>query len=309
MRSYTINIIPGYAADPVVHISQYDKDYPIYFTIMDGNTEADLTGVTALFSMTKPDGTKAFEECAIADGKVILFVTAQMSAAAGNGTAKITLTKNTRKESTSKFTIDIESAAAPVDYFSDYEMNYYEDVISRIENMMLDAEDIQSYATAAAQSASAAQTSAAQAQAIAMDGARACFPVGTILMTTENVNPSTYIGGTWVALNDVFLFAASETHPAGETGGAETVALSTAQLPAHRHYTINMAKAEAGVSPDYQHTVARYDRETTSWEDCHYQLNGNSNDANGGRTSPTGSGQAHDNMPPYVAVYMWKRTA
>ena len=309
MRSYTINIVPGYAADPTVHISQYDKDYPIYFTIMDGDAKADLTGVSAYFSMAKPDGTKAYEECAISDDKVILFVNPQMSAAAGNGTANITLTKNTRKESSSAFDFVIDAAAAPVDYFSDYEMNYYEDAISRIENMMLDAADIQSYATAAAQSASAASASAAQAQAIAMDGARACFPVGTILMTVENVNPSTYIGGTWVALNDVFLLAASETHPAGETGGAETVALLTTQLPAHRHYTINMAKAESGISPDYQHTVARYDRETTSWEDCHYQLNGNSNDANGGKTSSTGSGQPHDNMPPYLSVYIWKRTA
>lgn len=309
MRSYTINIIPGYAADPSVRVSQYDKNYPIYFTVMDGDSEKDLTDTTAYFSMLKPDGTKAYEECAISDGKVILFVTPQMSAAAGAGIANITLTKGTKKESTSQFSFVIESAAAPVNYFSDYEMNYYENVISRIESMMLDAADIQSYATAAAKSASAARASAAQAKAIAMDGARACFPVGTILMTTEDVNPSTYIGGTWVALNDVFLFAASETHPAGETGGAETVALLTTQLPAHRHYTINMAKAESGISPDYQHTVARYDRENTSWDDCHYQLNGISNEANGGRTSQTGSGEAHNNMPPYLAVYTWKRTA
>ncbi len=309
MRSYTINIIPGYAQDPTIRISQYDKNYPIYFTVMDGDNNMDLTGATAYFSMTKPDDKKAYEECAISDGKVILFVTPQMSAAAGEGTANITITKGTKKESTSQFPFIIEAAAAPVDYFSDYEMEYYENAISRIENMMLDAADIQSYATAAAQSASAASASAARAQAIAMEGARACFPVGTILMTTEDVNPSTYIGGTWVALNDVFLLAASETHPAGETGGAETVALLTTQLPAHRHYTINMAKAESGISPDYQHTVARYDREVSSWPDTHYQLNATINPANGGLTSSTGSGEAHDNMPPYLSVYTWKRTA
>ena len=308
MRSYTINIAPGYAADPTVHISQYDKDYPIYFTIMDGDAKADLTGVSAYFSTTKPDGTKAYEECAISDDKVILFVTPQMSAAAGNGKANITLTKNTRKESSSAFDFVIDAAAAPVDYYSDYEMGYYDNVIAQIESMMLNAADIQSYATAAAQSASAASASAAQAQAIAMDGARACFPVGTILMTTTNTNPGTYIGGTWTAIEDMFLLAASTSHPAGETGGAESVSLTTSQLPSHYHYTVNMGVSE-GISPDYQHTVARYDRSTTSWDDCHYQLNGNSNAANGGKSSNTGSGEAHNNMPPYLAVYMWKRTA
>ena len=307
MRSYTINIIPGYAADPSVRVSQYDKNYPIYFTVMDGDTEKDLTDTTAYFSMLKPDGTKAYEECAISDGKVILFVTPQMSAAAGEGTANITLTKGTKKESTSQFAFIVESAAAPVDYFSDYEMNYYENVISRIENIMLDAADIQSYATAAAQSASAAQASAAQAQAIAMDGARACFPVGTILMTTENVNPSTYIGGTWVALNDVFLLAASETHPAGETGGSETVALTTAQMPRHNHFVISMSQGET--SPDYLHTVARSDFTHSKWENARYQLYGVEAEANSGKSSYVGGGTAHDNMPPYVAVYVWKRTA
>ena len=51
MRSYTINIIPGYAADPSVRVSQYDKHYPIYFTIMDGDSEKDLTDTTAYFSI------------------------------------------------------------------------------------------------------------------------------------------------------------------------------------------------------------------------------------------------------------------
>lgn len=314
MRSYTINIIPGYMADPAVHISQYDKDYPIYFAVMDGDESADLTGVTAFFSLKKPDGTKAYEECVIADDKVILFVTPQMSVTAGNGAANITLIKGTRKESTSGFSFIIDAAAAPVDYFSLNEMNYYESLITRIENIMLDASEIQGYVEAAAGSASdaaesalAAAGSASQAQAIAMDGVKACFPIGTILITTTNTNPGEYIGGTWTAIEDAFLLAASANHPAGETGGAETVTLTTSNLPAHRHYVLNLGVSE-GVSPTGK-TLARYDRATTSWSDCHYQLMGNNNDANAGQSSLTGSGAAHNNMPPYLAVYVWERTA
>lgn len=49
MRSYTINIIPGYAADPSVRISQYDKNYPIYFTVMDGDSEKRPDGHHRIF--------------------------------------------------------------------------------------------------------------------------------------------------------------------------------------------------------------------------------------------------------------------
>ena len=154
----------------------------------------DLTGMTALFSMTKPDNTKAYEECAITDNKVILFITPQMSAAAGEGTAKITLTKNTRKESTSAFSFVIDAAAAPEDYWSDYEMAYYESVLSRIDEAALVAADVQEYAESAETSATEAAASASQARAIAMADVIACYPVGSVLITTTNTNPGTIIG-------------------------------------------------------------------------------------------------------------------
>ena len=307
MRSYTINIIPGYAADPVVHISQYDKDYPIYFTIMDGNTVADLTGVTALFSMTKPDGTKAYEECAISDGKVILFVTAQMSAAAGEGAANLTLTKNTRKESTSAFSFVVDSAAAPEDMWSEYEMSYYESVLSRVDEALIAAGSVAEYAESAESSASAAAASASQAQAIAMADVIACYPVGSVLITTTNTNPGTIIGGTWTAIEGKFLLAQSNSHPAGETGGSENVTLTAANLPAHRHLIMNNNPADS--TPTSSNTLARYDRSFGAREGEYYNLNTNSGEAVWGRTSATGSGTAHNNMPPYVAVYVWERTA
>ena len=295
MRSYTINIIPEYTADPTVRISQYDKHYPIYFTIMDGDTEADLTGKTALFSMTKPDSTKAYEECVIADGKVVLFVTPQMSVAAGNGTANITLKQGTRIESTSAFDFIIDPAAAPEDFWSDYEMAYYETVLSRLETAILATAEAQEYAEAASSSATAAATSAEQARVIAMADAIACFPVGTILMTVENVNPSTYIGGTWVALNDVFLLAASANHSAGETGGAETVTLTVDELPSHRHGMDNYL-IDSGTEQNIGWTgFGMQGKEVAIAELV--------------KTRQVGGDMPHENMPPYLAVYMWKRTA
>jgi hypothetical protein len=263
---------------------------------MDGDTEKDLTGLTALFSMTKPDGTKAYEECAIADGKVVLFVTPQMSAAAGNGTANITIKQGTRIESTSAFDFVIDPAAAPEDFWSEYEMAYYETVLSRLETAVLATAEAQGYAEAASSSATAAATSAEQARVIAMADAIACFPIGTILTTTNSTNPGTYIGGTWTAIEGKFLLAQSESHPAGTTGGSETVTLTVNQIPEHVHNLSNLLKNAGGTDNIGWTGYAFKNSSVHPLEDV---IN----------TKSAGGGQAHNNMPPYVAVYVWERTA
>ena len=66
------------------------------------------------------------------------------------------------------------------------------------------------------------------------------YPIGSIYLSTANINPSTFLGGTWeswgigrtivgVNSNDAD-FAKSE-----QTGGAKTVTLTLAQIPKHSH--------------------------------------------------------------------------
>ena len=61
------------------------------------------------------------------------------------------------------------------------------------------------------------------------------FPIGYIYLSVSNVNPSTYFGGTWEQIKDVFLLSAGTTYTAGNTGGASTVTLTTSQIPSHTH--------------------------------------------------------------------------
>ena len=61
------------------------------------------------------------------------------------------------------------------------------------------------------------------------------YPVGSIYMSANNANPGTLFGGTWQQIQGKFLLGASSGHTAGSSGGAETVNLSVAQLPAHTH--------------------------------------------------------------------------
>lgn len=119
------------------------------------------------------------------------------------------------------------------------------------------------------------------------------YPVGSIYMSVNSTSPATLFGGTWVELQGRFLLGRSASYGNGSTGGASTVALSIAQMPSHDHQNSNRVYADMQssefIARDNYGTWIRY--ADTTW------------------TAKTGSGSAHENMPPYLAVYMWKRTA
>lgn len=131
--------------------------------------------------------------------------------------------------------------------------------------------------------------------------AQLVYPVGAIYMSTVATNPSTLFGfGTWEQITDTFLLAAGSTYAGGSTGGEATHSLSQAEMPAHYH-TIFAGNpsgpyytAEIGFPAIMTSNGANV---TKSWgaEMC--------------RTADKGDGEAHNNMPPYLAVYVWKRTA
>ena len=169
-------------------------------------------------------------------------------------------------------------------------------------------------------------------------------PVGSIYMSVSDVSPATLFGGTWARIQDTFLLAAGNTYDAGDTGGAATVTLSTANMPSHSHglnshrHTIPKLSGTAASNGNHTHGI---NIQTTETEAGGYGLNNTgaftnrvmiqstiyqntsssgahthsvstnaSNTGNAsGNTASAGSGTAHNNMPPYLAVYVWKRTA
>lgn len=125
------------------------------------------------------------------------------------------------------------------------------------------------------------------------------YPVGSIYMSVNNVSPQTFLGGTWEQIQDTFLLAAGQNHTAGDTGGEETHALTVDEMPSHNH---NYAPyvGSVGWSGSSPYNVLKANN-----TDGYTQTN-----ADGYMTSfNKGGGQAHNNMPPYLTVYMWKRTA
>lgn len=118
------------------------------------------------------------------------------------------------------------------------------------------------------------------------------YPVGSIYMAVNAVSPATLFGGTWEALEDRFLLGAGTTYSAGATGGETTQYIGINNLPRD---TITFIGGNSGDwSVGYWSTHGQGD---SSW--IARPLSQQSSYSN----------TALNNMPPYLAVYMWKRTA
>ena len=168
------------------------------------------------------------------------------------------------------------------------------------------------------------------------------YPVGSIYISVNSTNPSTLFGGEWEQIQEKFLLSAGDTHTAGTTGGEFTHTLTTAEMPVHNH---TASSDSTGAHTHTRGTMEIYGAWDSFW--CEHdgttgavQVNRESvgwlghdvanvkGDANfyasrdwSGATSSNGdhshtitvnnngSGNAHNNTPPYLAVYMWKRIA
>lgn len=139
--------------------------------------------------------------------------------------------------------------------------------------------------------------------------AQGAYPVGAIYLSVTEVNPAALFGGTWERIaQGRFLIGAganaanttdywgsyaagSENFPAGEMGGEVTHALTVDEMPPHTH------------------------SERLEWSNTKaWGLTGTGEGANavvdqGSVTGATGGGKPHNNLPPYLVVFMWKRVS
>lgn len=134
------------------------------------------------------------------------------------------------------------------------------------------------------------------------------YPVGAIYISASSTSPASLFGGTWEQLSDRFLLACGSSYAAGSTGGAATVVLSKANLPAvtgqfelHNAASSTPVYKVSGCFSSAMTNSSAYRNGGTSASGA--QSIGKVNFSNGG------SGKAHNNMPPYLAVYMWKRVS
>lgn len=129
------------------------------------------------------------------------------------------------------------------------------------------------------------------------------YPVGSIYLTVNSTDPSTIFGGTWEQIKDQFLLSAGDTYTAGTTGGSATHTLTVDEIPSHSH----RLKRNGGFTDGVMVDTGR----TGQWGSAIAQVGSRDYTAqpNDITVENTGGGKAHNNMPPYLVVYVWKRTA
>ena len=118
------------------------------------------------------------------------------------------------------------------------------------------------------------------------------YPVGSIYITLNQTSPSKLFPGTyWKQIKNRFLLSASSTYSALSIGGEATHTLTENEIPAHQHsiWCPNEG-GEQSAAIGYPEAGSK-----NTWY------------AEASKTSSAGGGQAHNNMPPYLAVYMWER--
>lgn len=138
------------------------------------------------------------------------------------------------------------------------------------------------------------------------------YPVGSIYMSVNSVNPSTLFGGTWERIEDRFLLAGGNTFAVGSTGGSKDaeVVSHTHDLPSHKHSFSGGTKvwttASGSTEPGAQISGSGKYYAATAKDDYKWLTTTESAAPSIGATGIDGTDK---NMPPYLAVYVWKRTA
>ena len=150
------------------------------------------------------------------------------------------------------------------------------------------------------------------------------YPVGSIYISVNSTSPQTLFGGIWEQIQGKFLLASSSSHTAGSTGGAETHKLTYQETPYHEHSYAQFDDND--MNWVNESILTAYPTSTSTrcgFVNVKNHTSGSSETAN--QPMPTSfpiydmnetkppitsesATQAFSTMPPYLSVYVWKRT-
>lgn len=127
-------------------------------------------------------------------------------------------------------------------------------------------------------------------------------PKGALFGSGDPTSPAELYGGTWERIEGKFIMGASDSYPAGSTGGEAKHTLTEDELPRIRDRLNGFAVYNANAGG-------------TSGVITLSEEAGQSNVQLGDGTKyatlimSLGDSQPHNNMPPYYSAYIWRRVA
>lgn len=127
------------------------------------------------------------------------------------------------------------------------------------------------------------------------------YPVGSIYISANRVSPQVFLGGTWepfaygrtlVGVDDSDSSPDMDFAEPLKTGGEKTHQLTIEEMPSHRHVIHGRIDRNQGSGTIFREI---------------YNYNETGGTENNVESFATGGNKAHNNMQPYITVYMWKR--
>ena len=135
------------------------------------------------------------------------------------------------------------------------------------------------------------------------------YPVGSFYISAKSTNPAILFGGTWEQIQGRFLLGRSSSYPVGSMGGEATHTLTENEMPSHKGH---LSSGIAGGVPMGKGNYEGYlnSNVMNAYPGGNYRgWNVYAGNEMHPASEAVGGGQAHNNMPPYLSVYIWKRTA
>lgn len=118
------------------------------------------------------------------------------------------------------------------------------------------------------------------------------YPVNSIYISYSHTSPAELFGGTWTRIEHRFLWATPDWGTIGAMGGESEHVLTVDEMPNHNH-AINLANEASSTAYGISYSTTRGAYFSGEW-------------AAGVKM---GGGAAHNNLPPWIAVSVWRRTA
>ena len=119
-------------------------------------------------------------------------------------------------------------------------------------------------------------------------------PVGSYYWSQKNISPEELFGGKWESIYGKFIFSTDSNHSVDSTGGEEKHQLTIDEMPSHNH----------GYQRFNYYSYLYSNINSGSWR---YPYRDDSNFSYYPTTNDSGGSKAHNNMPPYITAYCWRR--